>query len=220
MWYPAVQFILYEEEFWLMLKKNFVVPQRAHTEIWIERIKKPILCVFEGQRLRLQNLEGVLRPFLALDYSTVPYELFMALIIWYDHKFIAFFPAFRINVFANNLYPPVECPAPVGTPLISPHVLWDHSQTWDVPKAEDFPTSTGGSGAATVYNIGVSWSFHAFLSHKQISEMYILSLFLERKHESVYTLCCSRQRVKLTGQRKTAACFDRFAALKPIWAEG
>ncbi|KAL8163353.1 UNVERIFIED_CONTAM: hypothetical protein K2H54_018774 [Gekko kuhli] len=61
-----------------------------------------------------------------------------------------------INVFANNLYPPVECPAPVGTPLISPYILWDHSQTWDVPKAEDFPTSTGGSGAATVYNIDVN----------------------------------------------------------------
>ncbi|XP_077184140.1 fatty acid synthase [Paroedura picta] len=61
-----------------------------------------------------------------------------------------------INVFPNNLHPPMECPAPVGTPLISPYILWDHSQSWDVPKAEDFPTSTGGSGAATIYNIDVS----------------------------------------------------------------
>ncbi|XP_053145655.1 fatty acid synthase [Hemicordylus capensis] len=60
-----------------------------------------------------------------------------------------------INVLANNLFPSVEYPAPVGTPLISPYILWDHSQTWDVPKAEDFPTGSGGSGAATVYNIDV-----------------------------------------------------------------
>ncbi|XP_042306938.1 fatty acid synthase isoform X1 [Sceloporus undulatus] len=61
-----------------------------------------------------------------------------------------------INVLANNLYPPVEYPAPVGTPLISPYILWDHSQTWDVPKVEDFPTGSGNSGAATVYNIDVN----------------------------------------------------------------
>lgn len=61
----------------------------------------------------------------------------------------------RINVLANNLFPPAEYPAPLGTPLISPYILWDHSQTWDIPKAEDFPTGAGGSGSATVYSIGV-----------------------------------------------------------------
>lgn len=61
-----------------------------------------------------------------------------------------------INVLANNLYPAVEYPVPVGTPLISPYIMWDHSQTWDVPKAEDFPTGSGGSGAATVYNIDMN----------------------------------------------------------------
>lgn len=54
----------------------------------------------------------------------------------------------------NKLCPPVKYPVPVGTPLISPLVEWDHSQTWDVPKVEDFPTGSGGSNSATVYNIG------------------------------------------------------------------
>nr|XP_025034359.1 fatty acid synthase [Pelodiscus sinensis] len=61
-----------------------------------------------------------------------------------------------INVLSNNLFPPVEYPVPVGTPLISPYILWDHSQTWDVPKAEDFPTGSGGSSSASVYNIDMN----------------------------------------------------------------
>uniref|UniRef100_A0A670XYR8 Fatty acid synthase n=1 Tax=Pseudonaja textilis TaxID=8673 RepID=A0A670XYR8_PSETE len=61
-----------------------------------------------------------------------------------------------INVLANNLFPHVQYPVPTGTPLISPYIAWDHSQIWDVPKPEDFPTGSGGSGAATVYNIDVN----------------------------------------------------------------
>lgn len=53
----------------------------------------------------------------------------------------------------NRLYPAVKYPVPVGTPLISPLVQWDHAQTWDVPKAEDF-SGFGGSNSATIYNIG------------------------------------------------------------------
>lgn len=61
----------------------------------------------------------------------------------------------RINVLGNNLFPPVEYPVPVGTPLISPYIKWDHSQDWDVPKAEDFPSGSKGSASASIYNIGV-----------------------------------------------------------------
>lgn len=64
------------------------------------------------------------------------------------------FPFSRINLDGNKLGPAVSYPVPVGTPLISPLVQWDHSQTWDVPKGEDFPSSSGGSSSATVYNIG------------------------------------------------------------------
>ncbi|NXI15750.1 FAS synthase, partial [Irena cyanogastra] len=61
-----------------------------------------------------------------------------------------------INVLGNNLFPSVEYPVPVGTPLISPYIKWDHSQDWDVPKAEDFPAGSKGSASASVYNIDVS----------------------------------------------------------------
>uniref|UniRef100_A0A8C7EDZ7 Fatty acid synthase n=1 Tax=Nothoprocta perdicaria TaxID=30464 RepID=A0A8C7EDZ7_NOTPE len=61
-----------------------------------------------------------------------------------------------INVLGNNLFPLVEYPVPVGTPLISPYIKWDHSQDWDVPKAEDFPSGSKGSSSASVYNIDVS----------------------------------------------------------------
>lgn len=72
------------------------------------------------------------------------------------HSFIFFFLIylFRITMDCNRLCPPVKYPVPVGTPLISPLVEWDHSQNWDVPKVEDFPSSSGGSSSATVYNIG------------------------------------------------------------------
>ncbi|KAK0152563.1 Fatty acid synthase [Merluccius polli] len=58
-----------------------------------------------------------------------------------------------INVESNVLCPSVTYPVPPGTPLISPLVKWDHAQTWDVPKPEDFPAGSGGSTSATVYNI-------------------------------------------------------------------
>ncbi len=67
-----------------------------------------------------------------------------------------------INVDANSLGPAVKYPVPVGTPQISPLVQWDHAQTWDVPKVEDFPCGSGGPNSATVYNIGkksAKWPF-------------------------------------------------------------
>ncbi|KAF6093695.1 fatty acid synthase [Phyllostomus discolor] len=60
-----------------------------------------------------------------------------------------------IDINPNGLFPPVEFPAPRGTPLISPHIKWDHSQTWDVPAVEDFPNGSNGS-SAVVYNIDAS----------------------------------------------------------------
>ncbi|XP_042524650.1 fatty acid synthase [Dipodomys spectabilis] len=60
-----------------------------------------------------------------------------------------------IDVNPNGLFPPMELPAPRGTPLISPSIKWDHSQTWDVPAATDFP-SGNSSSSATIYNIDTS----------------------------------------------------------------
>ncbi|KAM8836140.1 fatty acid synthase [Spinachia spinachia] len=61
-----------------------------------------------------------------------------------------------IGVDGNGLCPGVKYPVPVGTPLISPLVQWDHAQTWDVPKAEDFSCGSAGSNSATVYNIDIN----------------------------------------------------------------
>ncbi|XP_047465414.1 LOW QUALITY PROTEIN: fatty acid synthase [Mugil cephalus] len=58
-----------------------------------------------------------------------------------------------VNVDSNGLCPTVKYPVPVGTPQISPIVQWDHAQTWDIPKAEDFLSGSGGSNSSTVYNI-------------------------------------------------------------------
>nr|AAC50259.1 encodes region of fatty acid synthase activity; FAS; multifunctional protein [Homo sapiens] len=55
-----------------------------------------------------------------------------------------------IDANPNALFPPVESPAPRGTPLISPLIKWDHSLAWDAPAAEDFPNGSG-SPSATIY---------------------------------------------------------------------
>uniref|UniRef100_A0A8D1BP89 Fatty acid synthase n=1 Tax=Sus scrofa TaxID=9823 RepID=A0A8D1BP89_PIG len=60
-----------------------------------------------------------------------------------------------VSVNPNGLFPPVEFPAPRGTPLISPHIKWDHSQAWDVPSAADFPSGSSCSSVA-VYKFDVS----------------------------------------------------------------
>lgn len=60
-----------------------------------------------------------------------------------------------INVESNALIPQIQYPVPVGTPLISSLVEWDHAQSWDVPKAEDFSYSLGASNSAT-YNIDIN----------------------------------------------------------------
>lgn len=59
-----------------------------------------------------------------------------------------------VGVDGNGLCPAATYPVPVGTPLISPLLQWDHAQTWDVPKAEDFSGGSAGPNSATVYNIG------------------------------------------------------------------
>uniref|UniRef100_A0A3B4B6A9 Fatty acid synthase n=1 Tax=Periophthalmus magnuspinnatus TaxID=409849 RepID=A0A3B4B6A9_9GOBI len=58
-----------------------------------------------------------------------------------------------INVDCNKLSPHTPYPVPVGTPLLSPLVEWDHAQTWDVPKAADFSFSSGASSSAIIFNI-------------------------------------------------------------------
>ena len=42
---------------------------------------------------------------------------------------------------------------PRGTPMISPLVKWDHSQSWDVPKYEQFMVTGNGAGSASIFKI-------------------------------------------------------------------
>ncbi|KAM4715440.1 fatty acid synthase isoform 2-T2 [Anableps anableps] len=61
-----------------------------------------------------------------------------------------------INLDSNGLYPVVNYPVPVGTPMISPLVQWDHSQAWAIPKVGHFSHSSGGSKSAAIYNIEIN----------------------------------------------------------------
>ncbi|KAK7919517.1 hypothetical protein WMY93_010801 [Mugilogobius chulae] len=61
-----------------------------------------------------------------------------------------------INVDCNKLSPQISYPVPVGTPLLSPLVEWDHAQTWDVPKAADFSSGSGAPNSAIIYNIDIN----------------------------------------------------------------
>ncbi|XP_072311635.1 fatty acid synthase [Eucyclogobius newberryi] len=61
-----------------------------------------------------------------------------------------------INMDCNKLSPHTSYPVPVGTPLLSPLVQWDHAQTWDVPKAADFSFGSGASNSAIIYNIDIN----------------------------------------------------------------
>ena len=48
-----------------------------------------------------------------------------------------------------GIFPPVSYPVSRGTPMISPLIKWDHSQSWNVPDVEKmFITSGGGAGCS------------------------------------------------------------------------
>ena len=84
-----------------------------------------------------------------------------------------FFLPFRlylngVNVDPMRLFPgcaPVF-PVPPGTPMISPLIKLDHSQSWDVPKAEDF---LGGGANNCVFEIEMGGdSEHNYLKGHKI----------------------------------------------------
>ena len=58
-----------------------------------------------------------------------------------------------INFNPLSLYPQVRMPVPRGTPMLSPLVHWDHSQTWGVPTLEQLMAGGGGAGASCVYEV-------------------------------------------------------------------
>lgn len=121
----------------------------------------------------------------------------------------------RINLDANSLYPVVSCPVPVGTPMISPLVQWDHSQVWDIPKVEHFSHSSGGSKSAAVYNIGKIAVFYFVacvlipISHDSFFFFFFspLSLLLKQRstlsHQTTISLNIASMDAFSTQQRVT-----------------
>ena len=50
-----------------------------------------------------------------------------------------------------GVFPSVSYPVSRGTPMISPLIGWDHTQSWNVPVPDDFhPTLSGGKASCTV----------------------------------------------------------------------
>lgn len=58
-----------------------------------------------------------------------------------------------IDLPIDKMYPPVEFPVSVGTPMISPLIKWDHSEEWFLARFD--PQRSGSSGERYVtINLG------------------------------------------------------------------
>ncbi|XP_067671035.1 fatty acid synthase-like [Haliotis asinina] len=55
-----------------------------------------------------------------------------------------------------GLFAPVTYPVPAGTPMVSPFIQWDHAQSWNVPKPDDFISGGSGKKTLSVYEIDIS----------------------------------------------------------------
>ena len=70
-----------------------------------------------------------------------------------------------------GLLPPVTFPVPAGTPMISPLIQWDHSQSWDVPDGAEFIGSGANGQSGCGFDIDVhKHSEDAYLTGHQIDE--------------------------------------------------
>ena len=72
-----------------------------------------------------------------------------------------------VNVQTRALYPSVEYPVPVGTPMLAPLLKWDHTGDWAVPDWRDnlvdksqLPASE--AGANQTQSIGHVFEFGPF----------------------------------------------------------
>ena len=67
-----------------------------------------------------------------------------------------------------TVFPHVNFPVSRTTPMVSPLVKWDHSETWAVPKLEEFAEGGSGGKAGCVFEIDASESSedHYLVGHK------------------------------------------------------
>ncbi|XP_050392804.2 fatty acid synthase [Patella vulgata] len=61
-----------------------------------------------------------------------------------------------LNFRPLNIFPPVQYPVSRGTPLISPIIKWDHSQSWAVPKVDEFLSGGSGMNSDVTFEIDAS----------------------------------------------------------------
>ena len=61
-----------------------------------------------------------------------------------------------MNFDPMKLFPPVNFPVSRGTPMISPLVQWDHSQSWAVPKYDEFLSGSNGWRSEVSFEIEIS----------------------------------------------------------------
>ena len=64
-----------------------------------------------------------------------------------------------INLDPLKMFPPAAFPVPAGTPMISPLIKWDHSQSWEVPR---YQANKSGSG----FDIDLTSEDHYLVDHK------------------------------------------------------
>ena len=55
-----------------------------------------------------------------------------------------------INIQIPNLYPDVKFPVSRGTPMVSPHIKWDHNEDWFVMKFENEVATKSGERKVTI----------------------------------------------------------------------
>ncbi|CAK9300196.1 unnamed protein product [Gordionus sp. m RMFG-2023] len=74
--------------------------------------------------------------------------------------------SFGCDLDIRKLYPPITYPVPKGTPMISPHLIWNHSDSWDVPTYKHFDAvlvSESGGGSSLVYKFDATTKVDEFL---------------------------------------------------------
>ena len=52
-----------------------------------------------------------------------------------------------------GIYPEIEFPVPCGTGMLSPLISWDHSQSWDLPREENFLSGGSGQQPESVFEV-------------------------------------------------------------------
>lgn len=96
------------------------------------------------------------------------------------------------------LFPSVSVPVSNTTPMLSPLVVWDHSNNWPVPTAEEF-TALGNSGVGS----GSAGSFEIDMSSADSEYAYLADHIIDGRilfPATGYLVLAWKQLAKFIGQ--------------------